>query len=328
MKSRPLVVGLSLLSVAGVIAWSIIHASPSEPPSTGTEQSAAGGKKADADQDNGEEAGAKVTLTEVQLKNAQLGIATAGPEKIKRILPLSGRIEVNEEHMERVVPRFPGIVRGVRKRLGEKVEQGEVLATIESNESMRTYDIVSEIAGTVIQKELTAGEFVRDDKTIFIIADLSTVWVDLNVYRQDFPLLHEGSSVSVLPDEGAKAIESTIAYLSPIGSEDTQTMLARLVVPNPQGDLKPGLFVRAQAMTGEVDAPVAVKVTALQTIKDKAVVFVKEGNVFEAREIEAGEQDGRFVEILSGLLPGDEYVAENSFILKAEIEKNEAKDTD
>ena len=167
MKSRPLVVGLSLLSVAGVIAWSIIHASSFEPPSTGTEQSAAGGKKADADQDNGEEAGAKVTLTEVQLKNAQLGIATAGPEKIKRILPLSGRIEVNEEHMERVVPRFPGIVRGVRKRLGEKVEQGEVLATIESNGSMRTYDIVSEIAGTVIQKELTAGEFVRDDKSDF-----------------------------------------------------------------------------------------------------------------------------------------------------------------
>jgi membrane fusion protein, heavy metal efflux system len=77
-----------------------------------------------------------------------------------------------------------------------------------------------------------------------------------------------------------------------------------------------------------VDAPVAVKVSALQTIKDKTVVFVKEGNAFEAREIEAGEQDRKFVEIISGLLPGDEYVAENSFILKAEIEKSEAKDTD
>ena len=53
-----------------------------------------------------------MTLTEVQLKNAQLGMAMAGPEKIKKMLPLSGRIEANEEHMERVVPRFPGVVRG------------------------------------------------------------------------------------------------------------------------------------------------------------------------------------------------------------------------
>ena len=328
MKSRPLILGLSLLSVAGAIAWSIIHAAPSEPKGSGTEQSEAGGKKADADKDNDEEATAKVTLTEVQRKNAQLGMATAGPEKIKKMLPLFGRIEANEEHMERVMPRFPGVVRAVKVRLGDKVEKGEVLATIESNESMRTYDIVSEIAGTIIQKELTAGEFVRDDKAIFITADLSTVWVDLNVYRQDFPLLHEGSSVSVLPDEGAKSIESTIAYLSPLGSEGTQTMLARVVASNPKGDLKPGLFVTTQVIIGEVDAPVAVKVSALQTIKDKTVVFVKEGNAFEAHEIEAGEQDGKFMEIISGLLPGDEYVAENSFILKAEIEKSEAKDID
>ena len=328
MKSRPLILSLSLLSVAGAIAWSIIQAAPPEPKGSGTEQSAAGGKKADTNKDNDEEATAKVILTEVQRKNAQLGMATAGPEKIKKMLPLFGRIEANAEHLERVVPRFPGVVRAVRKRLGDKVEKGEVLATIESNESMRSYDIVSEIVGTVIQKELTVGEFVRDDKAIFIIADLSTVWVDLNVYRQDFPLLHEGSSVWVFPDQGAESIQSTIVYLSPFGSEGTQTMLARVVIPNPKGDLKPGLFATAQVMIGEVDAPVAVKVSAPQTIKDKTVVFVKEGNAFEAREIEAGEQDGKFVEIISGLLPGDEYVAENSFILKAEIEKSEAQDTD
>ena len=84
---------------------------------------------------------------------------------------------------------------------------------------MRSYDIVSEIVGTVIQKELTVGEFVRDDKAIFIIADLSTVWVDLNVYRRILPLLHEGSSVWVFPDQGAESIQSTIVYLSAVGSE-------------------------------------------------------------------------------------------------------------
>ena len=115
MKSRPLILSLSLLSVAGAIAWSVIHAAPPEPKGSGTEQSAAGGKKADTNKDNDEEATAKVTLTEVQRKNAQLGMATAGPEKIKKMLPLFGRIEANEEHMERVVPRFPGVVRAVRR---------------------------------------------------------------------------------------------------------------------------------------------------------------------------------------------------------------------
>ena len=329
MKNRLLAFGLSVLFIVGAISpggpstplrplperaeWSNWRPAAKRPMPTGIPT---------------RKASAKVTLTEAQRKNAQLGMGIAGPRKIKKVLPLFGRVEANEEHMERVVPRFPGVVRAVNKRLGDKVEKGELLATVESNESLRTYEIVSEIAGTVIQKELTVGEFVRDDKAIFVIADLSTVWADLSVYRQDFALLREGLQVRVQPDEGTEPIWGTIAYLSPFGAEGTQTMLARAVVPNPKGDLKPGLFVNAQAVTGEVDAPVAVKLSALQTIKDKTVVFVKEGNVYEAREIEPGEQDGEFLEIISGLLPGDEYVAENSFILKAEIEKSEAKDID
>ena len=329
MKNRLLAFGLSVLFIVGaMIGWRALHAAPSAPGAGGMEQLETRGEKADAHGDSDEEGSAKVTLTEAQRKNAQLGMGIAGPRKIKKVLPLFGRVEANEEHMQRVVPRFPGVVRAVNKRLGDKVEKGELLATVESNESLRTYEIVSEIAGTVIQKELTVGEFVRDDKAIFVIADLSTVWADLSVYRQDFALLREGLQVRVQPDEGTEPIWGTIAYLSPFGAEGTQTMLARVVVPNPKGDLKPGLFVNAQAVTGEVDAPVAVKLSALQTIKDKTVVFVKEGNVYEAREIEPGEQDGEFLEIISGLLPGDEYVAENSFILKAEIEKSEAKDID
>ena len=328
MKNRLLAFGLSVLFIVGAIAWRALHATPSAPRAGGMEQLETRGEKADARGDSDEEGSAKVTLTEAQRKNAQLGMEVAGPRKIKKVLPLFGRVEANEEHMQRVVPRFPGVVRAVNKRLGDKVEKGELLATVESNESLRTYEIVSEIAGTVIQKELTVGEFVRDDKAIFVIADLRTVWADLSVYRQDFALLREGLQVRVQPDEDTEPIWGTIAYLSPFGAEGTQTMLARAVVPNPKGDLKPGLFVNAQAVTGEVDAPVAVKLSALQTIKDKTVVFVKEGNVYEAREIEPGEQDGEFLEIISGLLPGDEYVAENSFILKAEIEKSEAKDID
>jgi cobalt-zinc-cadmium efflux system membrane fusion protein len=105
-------------------------------------------------------------------------------------------------------------------------------------------------------------------------------------------------------------------------------MLARVVLPNPKGDLRPGLFVTAQIAVGEVDAPVAVKVSALQTWKDKPVVFVDVGDAFEARAVELGERDNEMVEVLSGLLPGDPYVSENSFNLKAELGKSLTGDND
>ena len=325
---RQIILSLCALIVASALAWRIIHTAPPVPKKEEAEKKEAAEKKGgDADKD-ADEGGPKVKLTETQRKNANLGIEEAASAKVKKMLPLFGKIAANEEHIAHVMPRFPGVVKAVKKRLGDKIEQGEILAVVESNESLRTYNITSEIAGTVIQKDVSLGEFVKDDKAIFTVADLSTVWVDLNVYRQDFALLHDGLPVWVRPEESAALIETTLAYLSPFGAESTQTMLARVVIPNPKGDLRPGLFVTAQVMTGEVDAPVTVKVGALQTLGEATVVFVENGDVFEARTVELGERDNELVEVLSGLLPGDKYVAGNSFILKAELKKNEAKDSD
>ena len=331
--NRQLTLSICAILISVALAWRIIHIAPSTPKGEEAEAKEAAEKKGDADQDkdkdkDADEGSPKVKLTEAQKKNAHIGMAEAGPAKVKKMLPLFGKIAANEEHLSHVVPRFPGVAKAVKKRLGEKVEKGEVLATIESNESLRNYDIVSEIGGTVIQKDVTVGEFVKDDKAIFVVADLSTIWVDLNVYRQDFPLLSDGLPVWVRPDEGSQPIESTLTYLSPFGAESTQTMLARVVLPNPKGELRPGLFVTAQVAVGEVDAPVAVKLSALQTWKDKPVVFVDVGEAFEAREVELGERDNDLVEVLSGLLPGDQYVAENSFNLKAELGKSLAGDSD
>jgi cobalt-zinc-cadmium efflux system membrane fusion protein len=330
---RQIVLGLCALIIACAMAWRIVHISaPAGKDDTGEAKEAAEKKEPeDKDKDKGkdqDEGSPKVKLTEAQKKNAHLGMAEAGPAKVKKMLPLFGKIVADEDHLSHVVPRFPGVTKAVKKRLGDKVEKGEVLATIESNESLRNYDLVAEIGGTVIQKDVTVGEFVKDDKAIFIVADLSTVWVDLNVYRQDFALLHEGLPVWVKLDAASQPIEGPLAYLSPFGAESTQTMLARVVLSNPKGELRPGLFVTAQVATGEIDAPVTVKVSALQTWKDKPVVFVDVGDGFEAREVELGERDNDVVEVLSGLLPGDQYVAENSFNLKSELGKGEGGDSD
>ena len=266
----------------------------------------------------------RVTLVPEQLEAAGIAVATAGPATIRERVVLNGRIAPNEDALAHVMPRFPGVVRSVHKRLGEAVARGDLLATIESNESLHSFDLRSQLAGTVIAKDVTPGEFVSNDRELFQIADLSSVWVDLDVYRRDFGRLRIGQPVHIDADDGSPPVESTLAYLSPIGAVNTQTLLARTVLPNPDRSWRPGLFVTAEVEVGASPVPVAVVVDALQRVRDRDVVFLAVGDVFEAQPVELGRRDSTHAEILSGLAAGQRYVAAGSFILKAEAGKSGA----
>ena len=263
------------------------------------------------------------------MKAAAIGFAEVSPATIKNLLPVYGKITANEETMAHVMARFAGVVKKVNKRLGDSVQKDEVLAVVESNDSLRPYDVAAAVTGTIIAKDATPGEFVKDDMGLFTIADLSSVWVDLSVFRQDFKKLTVGAVVTLhIADEDAP-LTAKVDYISPFGTEGTQTMLARCIVPNKDGDLRPGLFVTAEVATGETKAALAVQIGAIQTLHEKTVVFVldtedKDGNGYQAKEVKLGAKDGEHVEILEGLKAGEKYVAVNSFILKAEIGKSEA----
>lgn len=316
----------AVVAIAGFAGWKILGSKPAAPKAG---EHAEAGEKEGGEHDEHKKEG-HVELTPEQRKNANITVEEAGEAKIKTSLSVYGKIAANEEALAHVMPRFPGVVKAVRKRLGDVVEKGEVLGVVESNESLKTYEIISELKGTVIQRDMTLGEFVNNDKMVFAIADVSTVWVDLNVFRQDFELLRKGQEVEVHTGDrhgaqDAQPVRTRIDYISPFGAEGTQTMLARATVPNPKGDLRPGLFVTAEIITGEVEAPIAVKLSALQTLENKTVVFVEEGDAFEAREVKLGARDSELVAVTAGLLPGDKYVATNSFVLKAELGKGEAE---
>lgn len=322
---------LILIAAIGLAAsWGAREIMKTEPPKPKGEEQEHGGEHGDGDAHGHEEHGKEghVELSEAKRKAANLKVEEAAGATIKTLLPLYGKIATNEEAIMHVQPRFPGLVKEVTKRLGDTVKKGEKLVVVESNDSLRPYEITSEIDGTVIEKDVTLGEAVKDENTLFTIADLSSVWVDLTVFRQDFGKLKVGQSVAIHVGNVAETIESKIGYISPFGTEGTQSMLARCIVPNTKSDLKSGLFVTAEIATGEIQAPVAVKLAAIQTLKEKTVVFVEEGDAFEAREVELGAKDNQFVEVLSGLVPGDKYVSDNSFILKAEIGKEEAEHED
>jgi cobalt-zinc-cadmium efflux system membrane fusion protein len=299
-----------------------------EPRSSDQDRNENGGKKSnDQDVKEPNEMG-RVELDAKKTENAHLEVEVAGPAKIRTVLRLYGKIAMNEDAVANVSPRFPGLVKSVSVRLGDRVEKGQVLAVVESNDSLRNYQVTSEIAGTIIKKEVTIGEVVRDDKPIFTVADLSTVWIDFSVFPQDFERVKRGQIVRIAYAANVKPITGQISYIAPIGSENTQSLLARAVAPNSEGVLRPGLFVMGDLETDEVEVPVAVRPAAIQSLNEKTVVFVAEGSAFEARAVQLGPQDDSNVQVVSGLNAGDRYVAANSFLLKAELAKGEAGDQD
>jgi len=269
-----------------------------------------------------------VVLSDAKVAAAGIELATAAPAVLHDSLLLNGVVQANQEALVQVTPRFPGIVREVRKRIGDRVETGEVLAVVESNQSLTPYELKASLAGTVIDRQTTLGEYASEQKPAFVIADLSTVWVDFSVYRRDIKRVHLGDQVLIDPADGGGAIEAKISYLSPVGSSDTQSALARAVVANKEQRLRPGLFATGRLTLSSKKVAVAVKASAVQTVEDHPAVFVRSGNRFEVREVELGERDREFVEITFGVLDGDVYAARNSFIVKAEMAKGSAVDND
>ncbi|MFC0240740.1 divalent metal ion exporter adaptor subunit IhpB [Rhodopseudomonas telluris] len=327
MNRTATVIAIILAAAAGALGARYLA-----PDEHGTPTEHAHGKPAEGEKKSGQHAepdehGAdRILISEVKLAAAGASFAEAGPATLSDSLALNGILRANQETLVQVTPRFPGLVRTIRKRIGDQVTKDEPMASIESNQSLTSYELKSPLAGTVIDRQISLGEYASEQKPAFVVADLTTIWVDLSIYRQDIQRVKIGDEVLIDPDDGGGDIKGRIAYLAPIGALDTQTALARVVLPNPDSRLRPGLFVTARLVLAKRDVAVAVRAGAIQTLENKTVVFVREADdALEARPVVLGEQDSRFVEIKAGLSPGERYVAENSFVVKAEMGKGEAE---
>ena len=258
------------------------------------------------------------------VRQAGVEICVAGPRRIHETLPVRGRVQLDGDRTFQAIARFPGTLKELPKKMGDRVEKGEVLAVVESHQSLQTYVVRSMVGGTVVQRSATLGESVDNNKVLLVVSDLSRVWVDFHVYPQDAAKVQAGQKVTIRTDEPGDPIESTIEQFAPGGMEESKTFLARSSVTNADGRLRPGMFVRGEIVVGEVDAEVAVKASALQTFRDWDVVFLRMGDLFEAVPVEIGRRDREWVEILSGLPLGAAYAGENSFIIKADVTKSGA----
>lgn len=182
-------------------------------------------------------------------------------------------------------------------------------------------EIRSPIDGVVIEKRVATGEAVAAEANIYVVADLSTVWAEVTLYPADLAAVKLGQKVTVRAAGLETSAEGVIAYVGSLLGEQTRTAKARITLANPGERWRPGLFVTADVVQEEREVPLAVPVEAIQTLRDSQVVFARFGDVFEARPVELGRSDAKLVEIVSGLAPGQQVAAANSFILKADLGK-------
>ncbi|HEY7585924.1 MAG TPA: efflux RND transporter periplasmic adaptor subunit [Candidatus Deferrimicrobiaceae bacterium] len=343
---------------------------------------------------------AVVRLGDAELKEFGIEVGTAAPGNLKIHVSLPGEVVPNADRLAHVVPRVSGVVREVRKGLGDRVHKGEVMAVLESRDladakaaflnateklalaratfsreedlwkkkispeqdylqakqalaearielrsaeqklhslgfsdeylaqlpsqpdmSYTRYEIAAPFEGTVIEKHISTGEAHKEDAEVFIVADLNSVWVNLSVYQKDMPFIRKGQPVVVSAGHGIPDTSGVISYIGPLVGEQTRTAVARVVLPNTGGNLRPGLFVTGLITVDSVPVSLLVPKTAIQTVEDKPSVFVKTDEGFVLQPVTVGRSNETHVEITSGIKPGTQYVKSGAFTLKAQLSK-------
>jgi len=249
----------------------------------------------------------------------ELGIETelAGAGVINRNILLYGRTMPDPQGISHVSARYPGMIVSMVPSLGDSVEVGEVLAVIEANTSLQTYEIKAPLSGIVVEKHANPGE-LASGQSLLTIANYDNIWVDLTVFPGDSQQVRSGMSVTIRIDD--RMADSAIRYINPSQGE-SPTVIARVPLENLDSVWTPGLLVEGLVHVASDSVAVAVKNDALQLFEDNQVVFVLEGETYEPRMVTLGKSDPFLTEILSGLEPGERYVVANSYLIKADLEK-------
>ena len=249
----------------------------------------------------------------------ELGIETelAGAGVINRNVLLYGRTMPDPQGISHVSARYPGMIVSMAPSLGDSVEEGEVIAVIEANTSLQTYDIKAPLSGIVVERHANLGE-LASGQSLLTIANYDNIWVDLTVFPGDSQQVRSGMSVTIRIDD--RVAESAVRYINPSQGE-SPTVIARVPLENLDSVWTPGLLVEGLVHVESANVPVAVKNDALQLFEDNQVVFVLEGETYEPRMVTLGKSDPFLTEILSGLESGERYVVTNSYLIKADLEK-------
>ncbi|MEQ1628226.1 MAG: efflux RND transporter periplasmic adaptor subunit [Nitrospira sp.] len=210
------------------------------------------------------------------------------------------------------------------------MSDGEFRRLDKSRDIRSHVPIVAPFAGRIIGRNLTRGEVVETTEKLFVVADLSEVWVRANIPEKDIPFVHSIHAsggrqaevrINAYPRETFKA---TITYVGDVLDPATRTMQLRLELPNPEGRLKPEMFATIRLFSESQPDRLAVPEAALQRDQNRTFVFVQRNvTEYEVREVHVGESNGTHSTILGGLTEGEPVVTHGAFILKSEFLKKQ-----
>jgi len=268
-------------------------------------------------------------FSEQAIKNSGIEMATAAAGTVHETVQVYGVVQPKPDRVREVVARYPGVIRSVAHAIGDAVRAGEVLATVESNDSLQTYNVTAPIAGVITQRRANTGENAND-QSLFSIADYSQVFGEFSVFPRDRSNLRIGQEAQVSDAQGAHKVTGRVAYIASGGNSINQSVMVRVQLDNAQHIWTPGQFVNGELVISQRSVSIAIPVETIQQIKGSDVIFVQNSQGaekrFETRPVKLGKSGAGIVEVLQGLNAGERYVTKNSYVVKAEALKSEAEE--
>jgi cobalt-zinc-cadmium efflux system membrane fusion protein len=290
----------------------------------GHEDEGHGGEEAGHAHGEGEAGDAHADATTIDPDIAQaagIRVAAASAGTIADEHEVQGLLTPVEGKLSKVAARYPGPIRSLAVNVGDRVRAGQVLATVESNLSLSSYSVTSPISGVVLARNASLGGIAAEGVPLFEIADLSQLWVDLHIFGSDAGHIVPRAPVTVTRLSDGVTAQTTLERVLPGTATASQSTVARAVLANDDGLWRPGSAVKARITVEQQPAALVVPLAALQTLEQRDVVFVREGDRYVAQPVQLGKRDARQAEVLGGLEAGDEVVVEQSYLIKADIEK-------
>lgn len=194
-------------------------------------------------------------------------------------------------------------------------------------DAISVFPVTAPFAGTVIEKDAVLGELAQPDKSIFTVADLSTLWIEANLFEKDLGRVRVGAAASVTVSAyPGEAFKGKLTYISSTVDKETRAVQARVEVPNSDGRLKPEMFATASIDTAASMMALTVPQEAVLLVNDQTMAFVQEADAFEPRAVELGDKVGSRVVVKGGIKEGELVVVKGAYALKARMLKSQIGD--
>jgi cobalt-zinc-cadmium efflux system membrane fusion protein len=265
----------------------------------------------------------RTTITADAARAGGVTTEKAGGAVLGEALAINGRVEITPEGQSDVIARYPGRVVSLNAELGQRVRRGQVLARVESSESLQTYAVTAPIAGVIVKKNVTGGGMTGNEP-ILVVADPDKLHAEFFLYPRDAERVRVGQAVEVMSLAGDHRLTSRIEAILPTADLTNQTLIAHVDLPAGGEAWRPGLGVKGTVSVGSTPATLAVRTKAIQPFRDFEVVYAKVGDTYEVRMLEIGRRTPEWTEVLGGLEPGTEYVVDGAFLIRADIDKSGA----